>query len=277
MRSDPTSSRPARRPRRGFSLIELLMSLAIIALLVSILVPLLARAQVLSHRTLCMGNLRQIGVGWMQYLDDFDQFPKYTSAPDWNYGGVAFVGASRTPIVDEARPINPYVLDEADDGAAQIFRCPGDRGVWIDDGTGHRDGASVFSGRTCYDEFGTSYRANPFLLNSSILGLDEQPRPLRRAELHVSPSKLLLTADSVWYYATRPERDPDFGRDASWHLRRFAGNMLAADGSVRWVAFGDGTESSYALSPRPDLEDEAGARPLKRDLPPTLDLNPISK
>ncbi len=55
------------RASRGFTLIELLVVVAIIALLISILLPSLARARELSKRTVCAANMKGIGTGFAAY------------------------------------------------------------------------------------------------------------------------------------------------------------------------------------------------------------------
>lgn len=58
--------------RRGFTLIELLVVIAIISILAAILFPVFARAKEAAKKTACLSNLRQIGVGFQLYLNDYD-------------------------------------------------------------------------------------------------------------------------------------------------------------------------------------------------------------
>ncbi len=62
--------------RKGFTLVELLVVVAIIALLVSILLPALGSARKEAKNVVCMSNLRQWGLGYAMYLEDNKQlFP----------------------------------------------------------------------------------------------------------------------------------------------------------------------------------------------------------
>jgi len=63
---------------RAFTLIELLVVIAIISILAAILFPVFARARENARRASCMSNLRQIGLGLMQYTQDYDE--KFTPA-----------------------------------------------------------------------------------------------------------------------------------------------------------------------------------------------------
>ena len=58
---------------KGFTLIELLVVIAIIAILAAILFPVFARARENARRTSCQSNLKQIGLGMLQYSQDYDE------------------------------------------------------------------------------------------------------------------------------------------------------------------------------------------------------------
>jgi prepilin-type N-terminal cleavage/methylation domain-containing protein/prepilin-type processing-associated H-X9-DG protein len=67
------SRQPAPSHRRAFTLIELLVVIAIIAILAAILFPVFARARENARRSSCQSNLKQMGLAFAQYTQDYDE------------------------------------------------------------------------------------------------------------------------------------------------------------------------------------------------------------
>lgn len=76
---------------QGFTLIEILVVLAIIAILAAILFPVFARARENARRAGCMSNEKQLGLAFMMYTQDYDErLPNYPSAGDSYWMAKAF-------------------------------------------------------------------------------------------------------------------------------------------------------------------------------------------
>jgi prepilin-type N-terminal cleavage/methylation domain-containing protein len=98
--SDQTQS---DRKTAGFTLIELLIVIAIIVILAAILFPVFARARENARRSSCQSNLKQIGLGVMQYTQGYDErnpMKNQSNNLRWN------------------QAIQPYVK------SVQLFACP---------------------------------------------------------------------------------------------------------------------------------------------------------
>ncbi len=260
----PVLNRPNHK-RAGFTLIELLICMFVVAVLLGLLLPVLTGARAAGYRSVCATNQRQIGIAFVLYLqDNKETLPQYANAPEmseWKYGGAAIAsaagGAPPTLMLDASRPINRYI-DNSRDGntspeTVMLFSCPADRGVFARTSTSATRGAtSILDRGSCFREFGTSYRANAKLLDSTIAGIDELSRPLKMSDIATNHSRLLLLGDSAWYYATRDASKPDALFEASWHQTQDAGNMLAIDGSTRFVKFAEPETTAFTLRPRGD-------------------------
>src|SRR5215211_849005 len=107
---------PARRAFAGFTLIELLVVIAIIALLAAILFPAFSRAREMAGRSACASNMRQLGLGFAQYTQDYDEnLPRFSMSSNGYLGSMGWSGGDGPRWADE---VFPYVK------STQIFDCP---------------------------------------------------------------------------------------------------------------------------------------------------------
>ncbi|MCJ7750724.1 MAG: type II secretion system GspH family protein [Armatimonadetes bacterium] len=112
--------------KRGFTLLELLISIAIIGLLAGITFPLLARSRHKARATACINNLRQIGIALQMYASDWDGCaPPYTTATRGSY----MIGRGEKPDFIEIAPFNDRARLKAcfapyDAHYDELWRCP---------------------------------------------------------------------------------------------------------------------------------------------------------
>ncbi|RYX86775.1 DUF1559 domain-containing protein [bacterium] len=136
--------------RKAFTLIELLVVIAIIAILAAILFPVFARARENARKASCMSNMKQLGLGFLQYTQDYDerypgagQYQRWANRGHWiaaplsNFvnadnatgdpNSLAFVATNPGTVRPgmragvEAGAIYPYTK------SAQIYICPSNK------------------------------------------------------------------------------------------------------------------------------------------------------
>ena len=107
-----------RRRRGGFTLIELLVVIAIIAILAAILFPVFAQARDKARQSACLSNQKQVGLGLIQYAQDYDEaLPFVNYFYDKNGTYLNNNGVLNTKWIDV---IFPYVKSEP------LYNCPSD-------------------------------------------------------------------------------------------------------------------------------------------------------
>ncbi|MDQ3814275.1 MAG: DUF1559 domain-containing protein, partial [Armatimonadota bacterium] len=100
------------RTRTGFTLIELLVVIAIIALLAAILFPVFARARENARKTSCANNVKQLGLAFAQYTQDYDEMMPLLFIESAPAGAANQRGTWQI--------IMPYVKSQ------QVYQCPSD-------------------------------------------------------------------------------------------------------------------------------------------------------
>jgi prepilin-type N-terminal cleavage/methylation domain-containing protein len=130
----------------GFTLVELLVALGVIAILAALLLPALSRGKESARGLSCLSNLHQIGIGLQLYVSD--NANRLPTAFDWSSSST-----TNSPLIN--RVLFPHI------GNSNVFRCVSDR-------------------QGVFEATGSSYSWN-FLLNGQdadhlrLLGLDFNP------------------------------------------------------------------------------------------------------
>ncbi|NIM06115.1 MAG: DUF1559 domain-containing protein [Armatimonadetes bacterium] len=101
--------------RKGFTLTELLVIIAIMVILAAVLFPVFSRARAKARQTTCLNNLKQLALGVMMYASSWDG-----GAPSVEHPWAAFSGGAwpRNEYVLWSVLIDPYVRDRSS------YACP---------------------------------------------------------------------------------------------------------------------------------------------------------
>ncbi len=220
--------------RNAFSLVELLVVVAIIALMLAILLPALGKARQLARRSFCLGKLRQIAFAYTVYLGENDG-TFYGDDPNIGNPNYTFGGWTGEAEMARFRPINKHLglpTMDAGEREAAVFQCPEDRNL----------DRSRYASGSIYRYMGNSYQANSILVSPRFLQTrGKEPwvtinrkilKGDRANQLDVfQPSRLIWMGDSSWYTQWDPLSNACTGR----HGRRHYHCVAFFDGHVNFV------------------------------------------
>lgn len=211
---------------RAYSLVELLVVVALISSLMAMLFPTFARIREKGRSTNCVANLRQLGSAMALYAQDFDElYPRATDTltrhsmtlPDNPYSDPVY---KELPLLNDV--LSPYIKNR------EIWRCSSDVGFDGPDDkpTGHM---LLAAHPTAFEAFGSSYNYNTELaLKYKLFATSGY-----RNGLEVGCGEILVLGDL----------------DGKWHgdgksLDEFTYNYLMGDGHVRRLTFNQRVKAS---------------------------------
>jgi prepilin-type N-terminal cleavage/methylation domain-containing protein/prepilin-type processing-associated H-X9-DG protein len=223
------------RGTNGFTLIELLVVIAIIAILASILFPVFARARENARRSSCSSNLKQIGLGVMQYVQDYDE--RYPQQFYWAGGTTSELDT------DTSKPSGNFVVEVSATGhyrtwmdaifpyvkSVQIFVCP-----------------SAPSSTPAPPSYGYSTAFGGYWTDASYYDSTKDAssywQPLAQAQIGRSAEIVMILDFSSKYTltATNPAQIGKWANHANLDVQRWlaphldGGNVAFADGHVKW-------------------------------------------
>jgi prepilin-type N-terminal cleavage/methylation domain-containing protein/prepilin-type processing-associated H-X9-DG protein len=233
---------------RAFTLIELLVTIAIIGILAAILFPVFARARENARRASCLSNLKQMGLGIMQYTQDYDERYPLAYYPYPDYDTARSGAAPKPPAQAQTVPgtpgatfsicdpyscgsgykdhwitwmdfINPYVK------STQIYLCPSAEDTTKPSYNYSSALSNVFGASANYDRFGASHPSGPLSL-AAVTRPSEIVMVMDMNDdwaLGMSPRTYVAAAKSD---TRRPSVTPHFE----------GGNIVYADGHVKWMS-----------------------------------------
>ena len=235
----------ADRSSRGFTLVELLVVIGIIAVLIGILLPALNGARRASYQVTCASNLRQMGIASVMYINEFRHYPGHMTERT--------VNASGRPVAVWPTRLRKYMK-----GNQGVFRCPSQTvdfewkpnqttppvATAKETGFGYNEGESLL---LADDNNATkfSYGYNDWGAYDNNSAPDKKQKGLggdlwKPESMELKASRVRKPADMIMIADNLPDGSYDFNIDptdpaeAPSPLHKGGSNVLWCDGHVTW-------------------------------------------
>jgi prepilin-type N-terminal cleavage/methylation domain-containing protein len=213
-----SKNKTATRGRRGFTLVELLMVIAVLGVIAAVILPKLARPNNTYSRTYCVNNLKQVGLAFGTWkLDNGDRFPMEVPV---NEGGTNFGTMDFTNGISTYRH---FLVMSNELSTPKILICPQEKDPQ----------------RTCATTFTVSGQPMPgnILFNSNsnlsyFVGLDASDT--KNPKQILAGDRNLTNGFSLRAGVMDSQPGQPFGWQQSHHMVQ--GNVALSDGSVQQMS-----------------------------------------
>jgi prepilin-type N-terminal cleavage/methylation domain-containing protein/prepilin-type processing-associated H-X9-DG protein len=228
--------------KRGFTLIELLVVIAIIAILAAILFPVFAKAREKARQASCQSNLKQIGLAFHMYAQDYDEiFPAQAFSAPPHSNVFHGPGGLRVWFYEN---LQPYIKN------VQIFYCPSKTPEWRGTPGGCPD--TTLEGET---RWLTGYGINCWY--GGVAGVKQINTGLAMADIPMPASTIYACdSDCVTVRTGRPGDYPRPGGSGSCPMpfspHNEGRNHLFTDGHVKWLRVQGTPVSWWTVAEDPD-------------------------
>ena len=235
------------RAKSAFTLIELLVVIAIIAILAAILFPVFARARENARRSSCLSNLKQLGLGVAQYIQDYDETMPYQAI-----AGTQVVSDFADPnsAPNFHRSVQPYLK------SFQVLLCPS-----VSEAQTSGGGVPTLNPASA-----TTYLGNGVVYSQKISAIPTTSQIILLHEFYAIDSRSitrpylnggrLYTGTTLnpwrgWNVGSSNYPTIPVGANVSYNYQHFdGGNLLYCDGHAKWKRNEQIAAADYGLIAR---------------------------